>query len=207
MRLTIPGLGALALIAAADPAGAQLVRGRVVETGYGYPIAFATVTVVDDTGLPAGYTQSDAFGEFQVQLQRPGRFIVRAERAGYEPASSGLSDVETGGVAYRLLVMRPGDEGLDAAPGLGFLPRALFPGGAAPATDTRPATDRAPVPATDASPAPTRDAGNRPRPEARPAGENEGAVRDPARPRREPRVARPANPVGGGRVSRPPGAP
>lgn len=202
MRMRMRWMAMLALLAA-QPAAGQIVRGRVVESHSGYPVAFASVTVVDETGLPNGYAQSDAFGDFSIRLQRPGRFLVRAERAGYEPASTGLGDIDEDGVAYRLLLMRPNDAlGLNGR-GLGFLPRGFFPGtGATGATDTRPAPARAPAPDA-APPAATGSSGpgsvgspDRPRPTARPRKGEDG---DRVTPRPAARLSPPTGRAGTGR--------
>ena len=192
-------VAALALLAAA-PLGAQTVRGRVTETRGGHPVAFATITVLDEAGQPAGHGQSDAWGGFSVRLQRGGRYMVRADRLGSRSASTPLSDIRDGADVYRVLVMTPGNEAVGRqADGGGWLPRGLFPGaGGRPATDTRPATARAPKPSSDGDAAADRATGRqRPEPQGARPGRTPGTE---ARPRRAPRLPRLPRPGGRGRA-------
>jgi hypothetical protein len=185
-------LAAVLGTALAQSADAQVVRGRVVESRTGRPLPSASVTVLDSAGNLAGYGQSNAFGEFTVRLARAGSFFVRAERVGYRPATSALSDVDEGDEAYRVLSMRRGDPTLEGGLGMGGVPfpGRIFGGGRRrPVTDTSPATSR--------SPADAAAAGEGKRTTARP----EPAVRvaKPARderPARAPRSPRPAAPGG-----------
>lgn len=193
MRISMRGclLAGAAGLVLAQAVDAQVVSGRVVENRSGRGVASARLVVLDSAGQPAGYAQSNAFGEFSVRLSRPGSFFVRAERAGYHPATSALSRVEAGDEVYRLLSMRTGNTALrDGSDGFGpgFLPRALT--GRRPlATDTRPAT------ATGAtSAAPGGETAERPEPrEARPGSGNAKprTAERPDRPARAPRLPRP----------------
>lgn len=187
---------ALLLLAAAQPAAAQVVRGRVMESRTGYPVAFANVTVLDETGEPAGYAQSGAAGEFSVRLRRGGRFYVRAERIGYRSAQSGLSDVAEGDEAYRLLTMRRGSEALgEAGSGIpGVWPRGPFLArGGRMATDTRPAATRAPA-GTSGDPPAGGGVARRPTPATAAPAEPRGVAE---KPRGTARAARPSTRAGG----------
>ncbi len=197
MRRTMRG-GLLAVAAGlllAQAVDAQVVSGRVVENRSGRGVASASLVVLDSAGQPAGYAQSNAFGEFSVRLTRPGSFFVRAERVGYHPATSAMSRVEAGDEVYRLLSMRTGETALrdgmgNGLPGIGFLPRSLS-GGRRPATDTRPATSTG----ATASAAPAGETARRPQPRASQPGStnaNPRAAERPEGPARTPRLPRPA---------------
>jgi hypothetical protein len=164
-------LAAVLAVGVAQSLEAQVVRGRVVERRTGHPLPTASVTVLDSAGQAAGYGQTDAFGEFSVRLARAGSFFVRAERVGYRPATSALSDVDEGEEVYRVLALGVGDPQLEGAgAGLGGLlfPGRILAGPRGAATDTRPATSRGPADAaaagsdgkgaTERRPAPARAA-------------------------------------------------
>jgi hypothetical protein len=190
-------LAAVLGTALAQAADAQVVRGRVVESRTGRPLPTASITVLDSAGQPAGYGQSDAFGEFTVRLARAGSFFVRAERVGYRPATSALSDVDEGDEAYRVLALRQGDPQLEGAgAGLGGLPfpGRILGGPQSTATDTRPATASGPA---DAVPAGSGDKSTttRPAPAVR--------VGKPARDERPARAPRPPRPAARGGTRQP----
>jgi hypothetical protein len=190
----------LVLVALAQPLTAQVVRGRVVESNSGYPVAFANVTVVDEGGQPAGYGQSDGTGLFVVRLHRGGRFFLRAERMGYRPASSGLSDVAEGEEVYRTITLHRGgsDLGLPGGDLIGWGTGFLSPASGRVATDTRPATALVP---TESSRGGTAERGRTRRPEGQdkpvPSARAGG-------PETAPRVARTGRPTsrGGGTARR-----
>jgi hypothetical protein len=190
----------LVLVALAEPLTAQVVRGRVVESHSGYPVAFANVTVVDEGGQPAGYGQSDGSGLFVVRLHRGGRFFLRAERMGYRPAASGLSDVAEGEEVYRMLAMRRGgtELGLPGGDLIGWGTGFLSPASGRVATDTRPATALVP---TESSRGGTAERGSTHRPErqGKPVRTARAGGPDPAQ-----RVARTGRPTlrGGGTARR-----
>jgi len=175
-------------VAMAQAADAQVVHGRVVEDRSGRGVASASLVVLDSVGQPAGYAQSNAFGEFSVRLTRPGSFFVRAERIGYRPATSAMSRVDAGDEVYRVLSMRTGNAALEGEGGglfrSGFFPR-LLPGGRRPVpTDTRPVPSRG----ATASAAPGKETARRPEPRPR--------ASDPASPDAKPRAAeRPERPA------------
>ena len=167
-----------ALLVLAQPLAAQTVSGRIVEHGTGRGIPFATVTVLDAAGQAAGYSQTDAMGDYVVRLRGSGRYFVRAEHLAYQPATSGLSNIREGREVYRTLALRPGgSQGRMGErgrfPGRAGLPQPV-PGvppvsGAGPATSLAPrdgATGDRPIPRS-ATPA------------ARPRSEERGARRPP----------------------------
>ncbi len=206
-RMMRGALAAAAGVAMAQAADAQVVHGRVVEDRSGRGVASANLVVLDSVGQPAGYAQSNAFGEFSVRLTRSGSFFVRAERIGYRPATSAMSRVEAGDEVYRVLSMRTGNAAMEGEGGglfrSGFLPR-LLPGRRPTPTDTRPV----PSSGATASAAPGKATARRPEPRPRAADPAPGdatprASERPGRPERGPRGTRPA---AGGGVRRPAGA-
>lgn len=183
-------LAAVAGLVFSTAADAQVVRGRVTEGRTGYPLASVNVTVVDDAGTPAGYGQTNAFGEFTIRLSHAGRFLVRAERVGYRPASSGLSDVRAGDEIYRVLILREGDAQLaDATRSVGGwrLPPLIRPSSGRASTDTRPAANG--TPADAAAPGSAGTPAGRPEPQP----QRVAKPRREERPARAPRAPRPAS--------------
>jgi hypothetical protein len=195
-RMMRGALLAVAGVAMARAADAQVVHGRVVEDRSGRGVASANLVVLDSVGQPAGYAQSNAFGEFSVRLTRSGSFFVRAERIGYRPATSAMSRVEAGDEVYRVLSMRTGNAALEGEGGglfrSGFFPRVPLGRHPVP-TDTRPLPSSGATASAAPGKAATRRAEPRPRasdpaaPDAKPR-----AAEDPDRPARAPRLPRPA---------------
>jgi hypothetical protein len=151
MIRTICGLTLLTL--AAQPLQAQAISGRVVEGRTGRPVPHAMVTVTDATGKPAGYSQSDGTGEYRIALRAAGRYTIRAERMGYRPTSSGLTQVREDRDVHRDLRMTRGSSRLGQEAERGLLPPAAVPRplpGSPPSTDAGPSTSRAPAGAATA---------------------------------------------------------
>ncbi|HEU0052588.1 MAG TPA: carboxypeptidase-like regulatory domain-containing protein, partial [Longimicrobium sp.] len=71
---------ALAALAIAAPAAAQTVEGRLVREEAGVP--GIRVVLVDSAGAVAVEGTTDAEGKFTLAAPAPGRYRVRAERAG-----------------------------------------------------------------------------------------------------------------------------
>jgi hypothetical protein len=71
----VPLLGAFCA-----PLAAQTVRGRVVDTTSGAPVAQAAVTA---EGRGAGQARTDAEGKFLLPLRAPGTVRLRVDRAGF----------------------------------------------------------------------------------------------------------------------------
>jgi hypothetical protein len=68
---------------------AQTVQGQVLERHTGGPVEGALVLLVDEAGATRGGYLSNPMGRFLILAPGPGRYEVRAERIGYETASSG----------------------------------------------------------------------------------------------------------------------
>ncbi len=73
----------LALLAAAAPAGAQEVRGRMVEEGSAQPVAGAIIVGVDSAGRDVVKVLTDGGGRFVLRLPHPGTWRLRGERIGF----------------------------------------------------------------------------------------------------------------------------
>lgn len=102
-----PLMVALALVATPFPSGAQLVQGRLRDYASGVPVAGALVLLLDGTGTQAGGALSGDDGIFRIRASRPGRYSVRAERIGFETATSAPFDVITGRGAELTLDLSP----------------------------------------------------------------------------------------------------
>jgi hypothetical protein len=94
------------LFAAAVPARAQVLRGRVMEDGSEKPIATVSITLLKEDGTRIANVLSDTFGRFQMRVPERGSYKIAGERIGYRGATSpkfqvGLSD--TLELEFRLL--------------------------------------------------------------------------------------------------------
>lgn len=75
-------IAALLAVAAATPAAAQTVHGRVVERGSDTPVPSATVELRDGN-MVRGRVQTDPDGEFNLDIPGAGEYRLSAERVGY----------------------------------------------------------------------------------------------------------------------------
>jgi hypothetical protein len=80
-----PLLLALFVLSTATSAGAQVVRGRVLDDATGEPVAAAKVEAFAG-GNSGGRARSAADGGFMMRLRAAGTFRLEAERAGYRPS-------------------------------------------------------------------------------------------------------------------------
>lgn len=72
-----------AALLGAPAAGAQTVRGTVVDAESGRPVVGAVVVLLDDAGRRHGAVLSNAAGEYRITAPRAGAYVLRAERVGY----------------------------------------------------------------------------------------------------------------------------
>jgi hypothetical protein len=86
MRHAFACLTALALLGAAGPLDAQLVRGQVVDSVLGSPVAGATVALVDASGAEVTRTVTDGDGLFLLRAPS-GEYRLRAEMEGYRTST------------------------------------------------------------------------------------------------------------------------
>lgn len=101
----VPGLLSLSLLThlSAQAAGAQTVRGRLIEEGTDSPIPGALIVLLGEEGKTVGQVLTGEDGRFLVAAPAPGRYRVRADRIGYQSASSEVLTLARGDtVDYRL---------------------------------------------------------------------------------------------------------
>ncbi len=91
---------------------AQAVRITVLDDATGAPVAGALVRVQDDSGSLARAGFADGRGTVQLRVREPGRYVVRAERAGYTTAETRVL-FAPGGPPAAELRMRAAPVGLD----------------------------------------------------------------------------------------------
>src|SRR5688572_11239044 len=92
---------AIALLPAV--AGAQSVRGELVERGGGAPIRAALVVLLDSANVRRGAALTDSAGRFELRAPAAGSYRLRAERVGFRSTVSPPLALETGQVrAYRM---------------------------------------------------------------------------------------------------------
>lgn len=77
-----------------SPAVAQTVAGTVLDHDTDAPVPQAEVSLVRDTQVVITVLANHA-GRFQVQAPVPGRYVLRVERLGYEPATSAPLELES----------------------------------------------------------------------------------------------------------------
>ncbi len=100
--------GILALLSALPPVagpaslGAQEIRGKVAVVDIAEPIPRAMVLLSDTAGTVVAAELADSLGEFRLSAGRPGRYVLRAYRAGFKPAAAVLEIATTGVVSVRI---------------------------------------------------------------------------------------------------------
>jgi hypothetical protein len=95
MRLHLR-LAALLLLVAAPAAGAQYVRGQVLELPSNRPVPDAQVVLWSDSITTTATTRTDSSGHFLVKAPSPGTYVINVRKVGY-----------TGGQTGRLALMLP----------------------------------------------------------------------------------------------------
>lgn len=85
----------LALALAVRPAGAQEVRGQVVERGSGTPLGGALVTLLSEDGEEAGRTLTAPDGAYRIQAPA-GSYRLRVERIGFATWTSEAFRLQAG---------------------------------------------------------------------------------------------------------------
>lgn len=106
------GLLAIAVwVCAAIPLHAQQIRGTVVETNDGGPIAAAAVTVFDVRDSLALQVPTDSMGRFSSVLQRAGIYSLRVEKIGYRTQQTDTFEIGPSEVLALRIVL-----GIEAVP-------------------------------------------------------------------------------------------
>lgn len=76
---------------------AQVVRGRLLETGSRQPVMLGTVALLDSTLAVVDETFTNEKGAFVLDAPKPGSYYVLAGRLGYTPAVDGILELGEGG--------------------------------------------------------------------------------------------------------------
>jgi hypothetical protein len=91
------------LLTVNSDAPAQVVIGELIGADNGRPLPGTLVTLVDSAGMRWARYVTNAAGRFILQPNTPGRYIIRAERIGYQVAVSPLLTV-TDTLRYRFVI-------------------------------------------------------------------------------------------------------
>jgi hypothetical protein len=106
MRFLAP-FAALLLVLPAASAGAQLVRGIVVDSASGEPLAGVTVRLVDGAGAAVGGALVGDNGRFHLLGVGAGRYSIRVQRVGYAAAVDGPMELVATDTVWRRIVVTP----------------------------------------------------------------------------------------------------
>lgn len=86
----------LLALAGAPPAGAQHLRGRLLDLESNEPLAAGLVTLVTANGASLVTAVTDRDGHWVLEIPAPGAYYIEAKRLGYQPWVTGLIDVKRG---------------------------------------------------------------------------------------------------------------
>ncbi len=86
----------LAVIGAPIALQAQVVQGRVLESGTRRPVVSAMISLVDSAGVVVQETMSGVDRSFRIQAPEPGAYYILAEGLGYAPFLDGVELGEGG---------------------------------------------------------------------------------------------------------------
>ncbi len=95
----------VALLLAATPAHAQLVRGVVVDSASDEPLAGATVRLVGADGSAVGGALLGDNGRFALRAPSPGRYAVHVQRVGWTLTRDTTLDLAAGDTVWRRIVV------------------------------------------------------------------------------------------------------
>ena len=101
-RIVAPALG-LPLVAA----GAQVVRGVVVDEASGRGLPGIVVVLLDSTGKRLAGVLADDDGRYAIRIAVPGRYALRAERIGYRAGAPTPVTLAAGQTVQLRIVTRP----------------------------------------------------------------------------------------------------
>jgi hypothetical protein len=86
--------GALLLLGIAEMASAQSIRGQLLDDATAQPIAAATVALLGERAdRPVQSVLTDAQGYFRIDIERAGRYRLRAQRLGYHTVTTAALEV------------------------------------------------------------------------------------------------------------------
>jgi Carboxypeptidase regulatory-like domain len=86
--LVLGALPILCTLLAAAPAGAQTVRGRVVDAGSGVPVPGAVVQMLEPGGRRVAAVLADSAGRYRLTAPAAGTYRLRTERVGFATAQA-----------------------------------------------------------------------------------------------------------------------
>jgi hypothetical protein len=112
LRFTIWILPALLLLLATE-LSAQSVRGRLIDGAARQPIQGALVLLLDESGRQMAGSLSGDGGDFVINAPVPGRYRVRAQRIGFEDASSPIFQLDAGATVQQTLTLTQAAIALD----------------------------------------------------------------------------------------------
>jgi hypothetical protein len=95
----------IALLLAAGPAQAQLVRGVVLDSASDEPLAGATVRLVGADGGAVGGALLGENGRFALRAPSPGRYAVHVQRVGWTMTRDTSLDLAAGDTVWRRIVV------------------------------------------------------------------------------------------------------
>lgn len=101
----------------------QSIRGVVAQVETGDRIARAAVLLLGIDGPVHGAALSDTAGEFEIAVPSPGKYLLRALRAGYYPTESGAITVPANAVVEVRVNLRPDPVLLEAVTVYGEAPQ------------------------------------------------------------------------------------
>jgi len=89
---------------APDLLSAQLVQGRLVETGAERPVVSGTVRLMAPDSTEVARATTDSTGTFEMRAPRPGEYFLTARALGYEQSWTDLVVVRQPGLRMKLLI-------------------------------------------------------------------------------------------------------
>jgi hypothetical protein len=95
-------LASVMLLLCAEPLGAQVIQGRVVDAETGRAIAGALLLLSDGEGHPLQSVLSSETGAFQLEMPRSGAYLLRAEMIGRQSVEIGPFPAASAGASHRL---------------------------------------------------------------------------------------------------------
>jgi len=101
------GLTLGALLTASSGGQAQIVRGRLLESGSGEPIMLGTVALLDTTMAVIDEAFTNDKGAFILEAPRAGAYFVLADRLGYVRSVDGILELGEGGEISVDYYLRP----------------------------------------------------------------------------------------------------
>lgn len=104
MKAVRVGALILAWFGLAGPLAAQAIQGRATQEASGDPVEGAVVTALDSEGEIVTGSLTDQRGSFRLQFTRPGSYLLRLERIGFQTVESGPHEVSGTGTTVVELV-------------------------------------------------------------------------------------------------------